>query len=175
MNRRNIQYCVGLVALVAALIVHAVPASAGDDFDDRHRRSCRGGIVGTHLLTFRDGNGAINSRSVATFHEDGAVSAIDSTQGLGVENAAFTMQLGTYKCTGRRSAVALLLDFGFSEPPDIGRTDWTIELDRRTGNISGSITLFIVPNALSADPLADAQNPIGPFTFDGVRVPARVR
>ena len=97
---------------------------------------------------------------------------------MGVQNVGFTTLLGTYECTGRRSANALGLSFGFTDPPDIGRTDLAITIDRWTRTIEGTLTLFIFEDAEMVDPLVvvDELDPefIETFTFDSVRVPARV-
>ncbi len=110
-----------------------------------------------------------------SFHDDGSFTATDSTQALGVENAGFTTQLGTYECTGRHSVNALALDFGFTDPPSIGRTDWDITIDQWTRTIEGTVILYIIPGAETADPLVTGLTPIEMFTFNSVRVPARVQ
>ena len=161
--------------LGAAALAAAVVLPSGDAASSDRRVSCQSGIVGTHLLTIRDQGGFIISRSVVAFHDDGTFIAIGSTQGQGVEGAAFSEEIGSYECTGRRTAKGLLLDFGFLDPPDIGRTDWEIRMDSLTKSIRGTFVLYIILDAPEADPLAEGLNPVGSFTFEGVRVPARDR
>ena len=176
MRIKSIVPAMAFVFAVAALAGYGIPASASDHRDGRS--SCRSAIVGTYLLTILDSDSEFASRSVMSFHNDGSFTATDSTQALGVQDAGFTALLGTYECTGRRSANALALNFGFSVPPDIGRTDWAITIDRWTRTIEGTVILSIFDDAETADPLVvvDEQDLefIDTFTFDSVRVPARV-
>ncbi len=176
MRIKSIVPAMAFVFAVAALAGYGIPASASDHRDGRS--SCRSAIVGTYLLTILDSDSEFSSRAVLSFHNDGSLTAIDSVQVMGVQNVGFTTLLGTYECTGRRSANALGLSFDFTDPPDIDRTDWTITIDRWTRTIEGTVTLFIFEDAETADPLVvvDEQDPefIDTFTFDSVRVPARV-
>ncbi len=178
MRIKSIVPAMAFVFAVAALAGNGIPASASDHRDGRHRSSCRSAIVGTYLLTIRRSNSEIRSRAVLSFHNDGSFTSIDSNQALGVQGAGFTAQLGTYECTGRRSANALGINFGFTDPPDMARSDWAITIDPWTRTIEGTVTLFIFDDAETDDPLVvvDEQDPefIETFTFDSVRVPARV-
>ncbi len=176
MRIKSIVPAMAFVFAVAALAGYGIPAAASDHRDGRS--SCRSAIVGTYLLTILRSDSEIRSRAVLSFHNDGSFTSIDSNQALGVQGAGFTAVIGTYECTGRRSANALGLNFGFTDPPDIARTDWAITIDRWTRTIEGTVTLFIFDDAETDDPLVvvDEMDPefIDTFTFDSVRVPARV-
>ncbi len=176
MRIKSIVPAMAFVFAVAALAGYGIPASASDHRDGRS--SCRSAIVGTYLLTILDSDSEFSSRAVLSFHNDGSLTAIDSVQVMGVQNVGFTTLLGTYECTGRRSANALGLSFDFTDPPDIDRTDWTITIDRWTRTIEGTVILSIFDDAETADPLVvvDGQDLefVETFTFDSVRVPARV-
>ena len=178
MRIKSIVPAMAFVFAVAALAGYGIPASASDHRDGQHRSSCRSAIVGTYLLTILDSDSEFSSRAVLSFHNDGSMTANDSVQVMGVQNVGFTTLLGTYECTGRRSANALALSFDFTDPPDIDRTDWTITIDRWTRTIEGTVILSIFDDAETADPLVvvDEQDLefIDTFTFDSVRVPARV-
>ncbi len=130
MRIKSIVPAMAFVFAVAALAGNGIPASASDHRVGRS--SCRSAIVGTYLLTILDSDSEFSSRAVLSFHNDGSLTAIDSVQGTGIQNLGFTALLGTYECTGRRSANALGLNFGFTAPPDIGRTDWAITIDQWT-------------------------------------------
>ncbi len=178
MRIKSIVPAMAFVFAVAALAGYGIPASASDHRDGQHRSSCRSAIVGTYLLTILRSDNEIRSRSVLSFHNDGSFTSIDSNQALGVQGAGFTAVIGSWKCADRRSANALGLNFGFTAPPDIGRTDWAITIDPWTRTIEGTVTLFIFEDAEMGDPLVavDELDPefIETFTFDGVRVLARV-
>ena len=165
---RSIKSAVAAIALVAALAGYGMPASASN--------ACRSAIVGTYLLTIlRSNDGSLSSRAVMSFHDDGSFTSIDSSQALGVQGAGFSAMIGAYECTGRHSANALGLNFGFTDPPGIGRTDWAITIDRWTRTIEGTVNLYIIDD-LTDDPLAEDVSLFDTFmfTFGSVRVPAQV-
>lgn len=174
MNTRKLRLVIGIAALAATLGAGA-SAFASDDQDGGHKSSCRSRIVGTYLTTILDSEGEFASRSIMSFHDDGRVTAVDSSQESGIQNAGFTAQLGSYACSGRRSARAVTLNFGFTYPPDLARTDWEFSIHRGERSIEGTAVLYILPDVEFADPFADGLQPVATFTFDGVRVPARVR
>jgi hypothetical protein len=80
---------VRITALVTVLAGCAAQVSASDrpGDRDRHRSSCQSKIVGTYLVTIRSTEGELASRSVVTLHADGVMSAVDSAQGGGFQDA----------------------------------------------------------------------------------------
>ena len=176
MSNRLFARIVRIAALVTVLAGYAAQASASDRRGDadRHRSSCLAKIVGTYLVTIRNTEGELASRSVVTLHDDGVMSAIDSAQGGGFQDAPFSAQLGSYACSGPRSATAITLDFAFTDVPDFARIDWRITVSHNGRGIAGEASLYIIFDALNADPFADGLVPLGEFTFEGVPVPAAV-
>lgn len=130
---------------------------------------CRSRFSGTYLTTVENSQEEFASRSIVTMHDDGNLSVSDSAE----SSANFGHQQGSYRCTGIEGATAITLDFGFSAPQNIARSDWVIGMTAE-GNIAGQITLNLYLPLETCNPMADPDAcdivPIDTFTFSSVRV-----
>jgi hypothetical protein len=137
--------------------------------------ACSGALAGTYLTAITAGNGAFASRSIVTIHGDGRISAIDSNQHSGVQQSGFSAQEGVYRCMGSGGARATTLNFSFPPRESIARSDWTIEVDKATGAISGTITLHVYAGMAGVDPFGAGGRRIDTFRFTSRRVTAPAR
>jgi hypothetical protein len=130
---------------------------------------CRSQFAGAYLTTIKDSQGEFASRSLITMHDDGSVAISDSAEAT--EN--FGHQQGSYGCTGSDTAKALTLDFTFSNPQSIARTDWVINMTAE-GTIAGQAALSVYQPLDTCNPLEEPSSctivPIDTFTFTSVRV-----
>jgi hypothetical protein len=159
---------IGLSSALLLLIpsISAAQAKSGGN-------ACRSLAVGGYLSTIANSDGSFASRSLLTFHRDGAVEIIDARQFSGDVNSAFSAQQGRYRCTGRRSLSATTLDFGFSDEGDIGRADYRIVIEP-DGSLSGDFTLTILTPLATCNPFDAAtcnEEASIDFTFTAVPMP----
>jgi len=156
------------IGLASALLLLAPPAGArGDD----PGRACRSLLVGSYLSTIENSDGGFASRSLLTFHDDGALEIIDARQFAGDVDSAFSAQQGRYRCSGRRAATATTLDFGFSGDGDIGRADYSIAIEP-DGSLAGTTILRILTPLATCDPFDAATcNEVAAFDFTFTALP----
>lgn len=137
--------------------------------DEPDEAICRARLAGTYLTTILNSDGGFASRSVVTLFKDGNVSAADSAELA----AMFGQQQGSYRCVGPDGAKATTLDFAFSDPENIVRSDWVIDVTPE-GGIEGEITVNFYRPLETCDPMQEPSecivSPLGTFTFTSVRV-----
>jgi len=135
--------------------------------------ACSSLLAGTYLSNVTDQNGALSSRSILTFHDDGNLSVIDSNQGgaPGRFNQ-FTDIAGPWSCTGRDTFTARVLDFSLAgtEGPDlfVVRADYTGKIDPQTREININLKLYAFP--LTGDPINGVGVFWGEFSVNAQRV-----
>jgi hypothetical protein len=127
-----------------------------------------GGDLGgsTYLTDIITTSGTPASRSVISFHHDGTMSVVDSSQGAG----SFGSQLGAWKHSTGNKFIARTINFNYSPEAGIIRADYDITLVG--GTPKGGITLTSF--TLDGNPLVDRGGTlIGTFRFTSQRVIAK--
>jgi hypothetical protein len=160
----------GGVALAAALVSGVSGASA-----QAPGVACRATLAGTYFATIRTEAGAFASRALVTIHADGTLLIADSRQHQGLHGSSFSAQQGGYRCTGARTAQAVVLNFGFPPQEGIARSEWSLAYDPANGVLRGTITLTIFVGVEGVDPFALGGKPMGVFAFGALRVAPRAK
>ncbi|HMB75559.1 MAG TPA: hypothetical protein VKN76_04110 [Kiloniellaceae bacterium] len=158
-----------LLLLVPLLLVPPTAAAQAESAG----KACRSLIVGGYVSSIENSDGSFASRSLLTFHSDGALNSVDARQFSGDVDTAFSAQQGRYRCSGRRTATATTLDFGFSGDGDIGRADYRIVIEP-DGSLSGDFTLTILTPLATCNPFDAAtcsEEASFDFTFTAERMP----
>jgi len=146
---------------------------------DSSLEPCRA-LAGTYVTTITDIENVFASRGLITFTADGSFIVNDSGQG-GTPGIflPFSLGQGAWKCAaggdGKVKADAISLTFvlpGTGQPPSFGRVDYQAELDRKTQDISGTITLSFTREGdlEGADPIKNPGPAFEKFQFFGQRV-----
>ena len=163
------------VALLGLISMGIGTAMAMDQRSDKNR-SCRSLITGSYLISIQEDDGDFASRAVITFHDDGTLAVADARESSGVDDVAFSGQLGSYRCRNRRNVIATTLDFGFPPTANIGRLDYQVKVSGKR-DIAGEITLRLLTPVESCDPFDLSTCSLeftGDFSFSGSRIPARL-
>ena len=164
----------GLISLIliALLFSNVTGLAYAGKNQESAKKSCRPLVSGTYLTQIRYSNGDFSSRSIATFHDDGTLTIVDSAEG---QPPGFSALRGTYECISKTEIEALALNFGFPVEGYIARTEWSLSVDKDSGNISGEVTLTIFDGLEDVDPLiSNGGTVIDTLTFEGIPVPASI-
>ena len=165
-------FCLNIVVFTTTILFlfgnfTATSAYALGNKSGEPSQDCRSLVTGAYLSQIMNSSELFASRSIMTFHDNGTIAIIDSAQG----QLDFSPLSGTYECISKTKIRALALNFGFSYPGDIARTDWTLEMNAHTGTLEGIVTLIIFEGFEDVNPFGEGGTIIETSTITAIPIP----
>jgi membrane-bound inhibitor of C-type lysozyme len=146
--------------------------------------TCRA-LAGSYVVTVTDVEGVFSSRGLLSFTADGVFLMTDSAQaGLPGVYDPFDSAQGAWRCLGAEGDKlrARALGINFVQPGEgrgtvFGRVDYDIDLDTRSGALSGRAGLSFTSEGdlEGADPIARPGPVLEHFAIEGTRIEPKMQ